>query len=325
MSRFVVAVVVVLLLLSAVPGGAQQRGGRGYPPELPDARTEVYKTVGDTALKVYVFVPEGHGAEDRRPAVVFFFGGGWRNGSPGQFAAQARYLAERGMVAICADYRVSSRAEVTPIGCVEDAKAAMAFVRENASRLGIDPARIAAAGGSAGGHLAACTGVVEGFDPPEAKASSRADALVLFNPAVQLAPFGEEAGLRQDAVSRIDAATGGRSKEISPVHHVGANEPPTIIFHGVDDETVPYATVQRFGALMREKGNRCEVVGFKGAGHGFFNAGRGDESAHKATTRLMDEFFGSLGWLDGEPKVPMAVAEERIVREGFERNERRAR
>jgi acetyl esterase len=307
------------VLVSAVPVAAQQRGGRGYPPELPDAKTEVYKTVGETALKLYVFAPKGHEAGDRRPAVVFFFGGGWRNGSPGQFAPQARYLAERGMVAICADYRVSSRAEVTPIGCVEDAKASMAFVRENASRLGIDPERIAAAGGSAGGHLAACTGVIEGFEPPGAKASSRADALVLFNPAVQLTRIGDEAEFTRDVVSRIDTATGGRAKEISPAHHVGENEPPTIIFHGVDDDTVPYVTVQRFGHLMREKGNRCEVVGFKGARHGFFNAGRDDEAAHKATVRLMDEFFVSLGWLEGEPTEPLAVAEERIVREGFER------
>lgn len=313
MKRVACAVLLTVLVAPAVA----QRGGRGYPPDLPDAKQEVYKTAGDVKLSLYVFNPDGHKAGDRRPAVVFFFGGGWQNGSPTQFAPQARYLAGRGMVAICADYRVESRNRVSPIECVEDAKAAMAYVRENAGRLGIDPSRIAAGGGSAGGHLAACTGVVEGFEPPGAKANSRPDAMVLFNPAVQLAPLAGQEGLRADAVSRIDARTGGRSKEISPIHHVGENEPPTLILHGTADTTVPFDTVERFGELMREKGNRCEVVGFKDAKHSFFNPRPGNEAVHDATTRLMDEFFVSLGWLKGEATLQMPVAEDRLVRQGF--------
>jgi acetyl esterase/lipase len=306
----------VLLSVVVTPAFAQ-RSGRGYPPDLPDARQEVYRIVGDVKLSLYAFNPKEHQASDRRPAVVFFFGGGWQNGSPAQFAQQSRYLAGRGMVAICADYRVESRHGVTPIECVEDAKAAMAYVRRNAERLGIDPDRIAAGGGSAGGHLAACTGVIEGFDPPGAKASSRPNAMVLFNPAVQLAPRAGEDGVRTDAAERIAARTGGRSKEISPIHQVGENEPTTLILHGVADTTVPFSTVRRFGELMREKGNRCEVVGFKDQKHGFFNARGGDEKNYVATTRLMDEFFVSLGWLKGEPTLAMPLAEDRLVREGF--------
>ncbi len=314
MNRISLAIALSLL---AAPAFAQQ-GNRSYPPDLPDAKQEIYRTVGDTELKLYLFDPKDHDAADSRPAVVFFFGGGWRNGSPGQFASQSRHLAERGMVAICADYRVSSRNDVTPIECVEDAKAAVAFVRANAGRLGIDPDRIAAAGGSAGGHLAACTGVIEGFDSPDAKASSRPNALVLFNPAVQLAPLdGDDSALKADAIAGIDARTGGRSQEISPVHHVDANEPPTLILHGVADATVPFSTVQRFGEAMRAKGNRCEVVGFKGQPHGFFNARGGDSPNSVATTRLMDEFFVSLGWLGGRPTIEMPVKEDQLVREGF--------
>lgn len=308
----------VLLSVLAIPAFAQP-AGRGYPPDLPDAKQEVYRTVGDVKLSLYIFNPKGHRASDRRPAVVFFFGGGWRNGSPAQFAPQARYLAGRGMVAFCVDYRVESRHGVTPVECVEDAKAAMAYVRANAGPRGIDPDRIAAAGGSAGGHLAACTGVIDGFDPPDAAAGSRPNALVLFNPAVQLAPLTGEEGMRADAAARIAERTGGRGKEISPVHHVGANEPPTLILHGTADTTVPFSTVRRFGELMREKGNRCEVVGFKDQKHGFFNARGGDETNYVATTRLMDEFFASLGWLEGESPLAMSVGEDRLVREGVER------
>src|SRR5207244_268255 len=109
----------------------------------------------------------------------------WTNGSVKQFEPQAEYLATRGMVAIRADYRIKSKHEVTPVECVEDAHAAMRWVRKNAGMLGIDPNRIVASGGSAGGHLAACTA-----DPDPRRGSthyavsSRPNALLLFNPVL---------------------------------------------------------------------------------------------------------------------------------------------
>lgn len=89
------------------------------------------------------------------------------------------------MIAVTADYRVKSRHGVKVVECVKDAKAAIAWIRENAQRLRIDPNRIAASGGSAGGHLAACTGTINGFGSDE-----RPNAMILFNPACTLAPIG---------------------------------------------------------------------------------------------------------------------------------------
>ena len=57
---------------------------------------------GDTKLDLYIYYPEGHKPTDKRPAIVFFFGGGWTNGSPGQFEQHCKHLASRGMVAITA-------------------------------------------------------------------------------------------------------------------------------------------------------------------------------------------------------------------------------
>src|SRR5439155_707597 len=119
--------------------GQEQKGGRGYPPVLPGAKIETYKTVGDTKLNLYVYYPEGHKPTDKRPAIVFFFGGGWTNGSPTQFEPHCKYLASRGIVAITADYRVASRQQVKVAGCVADAKSAIRFVRKEAARLGVDP------------------------------------------------------------------------------------------------------------------------------------------------------------------------------------------
>ena len=122
----------------------------GYPPELPDARAEVYRSTENGDLKAWIFEPTGHRGQDKRPAIVFFFGGGWNGGSPGQFRTQAAYLAERGMVAILVDYRVRSRQGTLANVAVSDARAAIRWVRANAGRLGVDPDRIAASGGSAG-------------------------------------------------------------------------------------------------------------------------------------------------------------------------------
>ena len=135
-----------------------------YPPDLPGATVHTFKKVGQTELKAWVFRPDGIKPTERRPAVVFFFGGGWNGGTPGQFYQQCRYLASRGIVAITADYRVRRRHNVLAPICLADTKSAIRWVRANGAKLGVDEDRIVAAGGSAGGHLAACTGVIDGFD-----------------------------------------------------------------------------------------------------------------------------------------------------------------
>ncbi|MDA8528941.1 hypothetical protein N9K67_09140, partial [Opitutaceae bacterium] len=72
--------------------------------DQPD-KIVTYREVAGTELKMHVFLPDGFDASDRRPAVVFFFGGGWNGGNPGQFYPFSEYLTERGMVAMAAEYR----------------------------------------------------------------------------------------------------------------------------------------------------------------------------------------------------------------------------
>src|SRR6478672_10856667 len=145
-----VAAVVWLLSLPLALFAQEKKGTRPYPPSLPGAEVETYKTVADAKLNLYVYYPSGHKPTDKRAAIVFFFGGGWQNGSPGQFEQHCKHLASRGMVAITADYRVASRPQVKAVECVKDAKSAIRYVRKEAARLGVDPNRIAAGGGSAG-------------------------------------------------------------------------------------------------------------------------------------------------------------------------------
>jgi acetyl esterase/lipase len=276
----------------------------GVVAAVAETRTETYKTVGDVKLDLTIQLPEGWKAEDKRPGIVFFFGGGWTGGTPTQFENQARYLASRGMVAMAADYRVKSRHGVTANVCVADAKSAVRWVRANAAKLGIDPQRLAAGGGSAGGHLAAATALLPGLDDPadDKSVSCVPNALVLFNPALVMAPL-EDADLK-DFLTRVSADRFGCSPvEFSPAHHVKAGAPPTIIFHGEADTTVPYSSVVAFRDRMGKAGNRCELVGAEGQAHGFFNFGRNENKYALTTLRDADVFLASLGWLLGAPGV----------------------
>lgn len=277
-----------------------------YPPDMPGSRIEIYKSVGDVSLNACIFEPKGHVASDQRPAIVFFFGGGWRGGTPGQFLPHCRHLAEQGMVAISVDYRVKSRQDAWPQDCVEDAKSAIRWVRKNAKRLGVDPNRIAAGGGSAGGHLAAATALINGFErqSEDASISSTPNAMVLFNPAVALTQVDGLKLVPEDKLEDIKARTQGRPEEIAPINHVRKGMPPSIIFHGTADPTVLFASVEEFAKRMTVAGNRCELKPYKDQVHGFFNAGRGKGEArakanhnyHKTIVQ-MDSFLASLGYL----------------------------
>lgn len=256
-----------------------------YPPTFKDARVETYRKIDSTELKLWIF-----GKSDPKvpkPAIVFFFGGGWNSGSPDQFESQARHFEKRGMIAITADYRVKSRNGVQVVECVKDAKAAIAWVRENATDLGIDPDRIAASGGSAGGHLAASTGTISGFGSDE-----RPNAMILFNPVSTLAPIANWRPPKDKGALNLERL-GVEAQEISPAHHIGPHTPPTLILHGKKDTTVPYASVVVFEAEMKKAERPCKLVGYDGMGHGFFNRGE----AYRKTLAEADAFLVDLGWI----------------------------
>jgi acetyl esterase len=253
----------------------------------PDAQW-LYKTVNATELKLHVYTPEGHHTSDKRPAVIFFFGGGWNNGSPGQHYSQCAHLATRGMVAMSAEYRVKSRNQTTPKECVEDGKSAIRWVRAHAAELGIDPTRIAAGGASAGGHVAAAAGTVDSFDATseDLGVSSRPDALVLFNPVFDNGPggFGH---------SRVKAYW----QDISPIHNISESAPPSIVFLGTEDEYIGAEVAVRYKELMDQSGVRCDLHLYPGQAHGFFNPDRKNGYFEK-TLETMDDFLTSLDFLD---------------------------
>jgi acetyl esterase/lipase len=131
----------------------------------PDANT--YKRVDGRELQLYVFEPQHTDYGKPRAAMLVFHGGAWDHGSAEWTFGQARYFAKLGMVGISVEYRLANGASVSPFDAVEDARAAVRWVRSKADLLNLDPKRVAAYGESAGGLLAAATAITE--EPPRKK------------------------------------------------------------------------------------------------------------------------------------------------------------
>jgi acetyl esterase/lipase len=275
-----------LLLLITVPGLALEV--EGFKPDT----TVVYKKTDKSDLNIHVFNPPNHTAADQRPAIVFFFGGGWNGGSPSQFYPHCEYLASRGMVAMSAEYRVKSKHGTSPRECVKDGKSAIRWIRLHADELGIDPRKLAAGGGSAGGHVAAATGTVKGFNEEgeDTSISCRPNALVLFNPVYDNGPNG----YGYDRVKEY-------WKDFSPMHNISESTPATIVFLGTKDKLIPTATAEQYKKLMAAKGRRCDLHLYKDQAHGFFNHKKKEYFAK--TVIEADKFLASLGYLKGEPTL----------------------
>jgi pectinesterase len=188
-------------------------------------------------LKLDLYLPAASGTSTR-PAIVFVHGGGWRAGVRANFAPMAIRMAERGYVAATISYRLSPEAPYP--AAIVDAKAAVRWVRAHAADYGIDPDRIAIAGGSAGGQIAALTGVTNGeprFDADGGAVSSDVQAIVNID---GLSDFtSEEARQYEDDPAKQPSSAGawfgGRYAEkaalwrdASPLYHVNEATPPLL-------------------------------------------------------------------------------------------------
>ena len=222
---------------------------------MSEPETHVYREIGSHSLELEVVRPIG--SDRATSCVVFFHGGAWRHGDRGQFLPQCRALAERGVTAIAVSYRlVTEDGDNTPADCSDDAAHAVGWIREHTKELGIDPRKIVASGGSAGGQMATAVAAM----------GNDLAALVLFNPA--LCPEGTP-NLRFMG-------------DACPSWGVDESYPPTLVLHGTADTIVPIEHSRRFAEQMRAVGKHCELIEYEGMPHAFFNfpppEGRYDET-----------------------------------------------
>jgi acetyl esterase/lipase len=225
---------------------------------------------------------------------VLFHGGGWSIGEPAWAFGLAKHFAERGMVAVAAQYRLSDQKKLTPLDAMDDARAAIRWVRSHVGDLEVDPNRIAAYGWSAGAHLAASAAIFNRV-PADATVSCAPNALVLVSPAVSV---GTDGWFRRLLGSK------GEPRDLSPDEHVRSGLPPTVIVEGRQDTVTPLPGVQRFTDRMKAAGNRCELFVFDGAGHLFTPVGTPDDGYPKpdpiieaAAASKLDAFLVSLGYM----------------------------
>lgn len=244
----------------------------------------LYKQIDTVKLKLFVYKPADFNKTEKYPAIVFFYGGGWVGGSITQFDTLAQHYAYKGMVTILVDYRVQKRQGTTPYESLKDAKSAMRYVRKNAEKLGIDPQRIVASGGSAGGHLAAACFTNETFneDSDDLTISSKPDVLVLFNPVID----NSKEGYGYERVKE-------HYLEFSPLHNIRKGFPPTVFFLGTKDKLIPVSTAESFKQKIESVGSRCDLILYKDQGHGFFNQKKFKEDI----SSKVDAFLQSIGYI----------------------------
>ncbi len=258
----------------------------GLAAALEPTRTLVYKKVADRELALHIFEPPGFKAGDQRPCFLIIHGGGWQGMEPRRMFPFAHDMAERfGMVGISVQYRLyNPKTGVSVFECVKDARSSVRYVRSHAAELGIDPARIAVSGGSAGGHLAAATALFDTVNEEgeDLSISCRPDALILLFPVIDTSAEGYG-----------QTKIGERWEDLSPLHHVRSGIPPTLIFHGTGDTVTPFAGAKSFHEQMIAAGNRSELVVNEGGVHGYLMRER---SLYEDTITKSGGFLRELGW-----------------------------
>ncbi|WP_291600603.1 alpha/beta hydrolase [Bacteroides sp.] len=244
----------------------------------------IYKKTATQELHIEILEPKGKMPKEGFPAVVFFFGGGWKGGETKQFIEQAKHLQNHGILSFLVDYRTQKSAGTSPRESLMDAKSAMRYIKTHAKNLNINPQKIAASGGSAGGHLAAATCYIQSFNDPadNLDVSPKPAALILFNPVIDNSKDGYGYERVKDYY-----------QEFSPIHNI-KKPVPTIFFVGSQDTLISQHIAENYKRKCEELGGRCDLHIYQGRNHGFFNYGKKD---YQSTMNLTMAFLKSVQFI----------------------------
>lgn len=226
----------------------------------------IYASPEGIPLHVDLFRPD---RDEPAPIVLCIHGGGWISGERTDMRPEAQWLAQNGFAAACPSYRL---APLHPApAAIEDVRACVDHLRKEAPRLGFRGDRIGAWGVSAGGHLAAMLGVVNGsgFAPVQAVV----DVCGLTDLTRPREQHHEISWSFLDQFMAVPyEGNESRFEEASPLHCVQPNPPPFLIFHGVDDDVVAIAQSDAFARKLGEAGAEVEYHRLDGELHAFTEA-----------------------------------------------------
>lgn len=282
--------------LPNVARASEQPGKQKMKVEITEGQIDVISNIiysqvtlrnANRPLKMTLLVPR---TQEAKPAIVYYPGGGFTSANHEKFIEMRMALAKAGFVVAAAEYRtVPDRYPAL----INDAKAAVRYLRAHARKFGIDPQRIGVIGDSAGGYVAQMMGTTNGekqFDTGDfTEVSSDVQAAVTVYGISNLMNIGEGYPEAIQEVHKSPAVTEAllihgpafadfagesilsdpqKALEASPIGHIKQGMPPFLIMHGSADKLVsPIQSEQLYRALT-EKGNQADYIEVEGAGHG---------------------------------------------------------
>ncbi|PYS05293.1 MAG: hypothetical protein DMG16_00225 [Acidobacteria bacterium] len=272
------AAVVPTATAIAAQSGGSARGSASVEKNI------VYGKAGNTDLRLDIYKPTD--ASNKRMALIHLHGGGFLRGSKDALADRVEPSVALGYVAIPIQYRLASEAKWP--AQIEDVKAAIRWTRANASRLGVDPDRIGVVGYSAGGHLALFSAGTCNRPEFEGKngtpgVSTQLASCAAYYAVTELTP-------QHDGKAHVllpDGSDAAAHRAASPITYVAKTSPPTVIFHGTADVTVPIESSERLFKKFREVQVPVEFHGFEGVPHAFDS----NPEFAKSAAQLLDFFL----------------------------------
>ena len=227
------------------------------------------------------------------PVVIYFHGGAWSSGQRPASASSFRAFLDLGFSVVSASYRLAGVARAP--AAVQDARCAVAWVKANADRYGLDATRIVTHGSSAGAHLALMAAFLPADweeDLPQCGEVPRVAAVLDFYGPTDLV---ESAARSERARGWLGGGAGGveeMARRMSPLRHVRPGVPPVLIVHGDADPTVPYAHALALRDALEAAGVPVRLHTVPGGGHGKLDAGQ-----RRDVEAAVETFLGERGLL----------------------------
>ncbi|MDR1094018.1 MAG: alpha/beta hydrolase [Clostridiales bacterium] len=258
--------------------------------------TAIYKTVGRRGLRLYLFRPP-NGAGKPAPAVLFFHGGGWERETPAMLFPHAAYAASVGAWGICVEYRLTDGKTLSVRDCLRDCADAAVFVKERAAEWGIDPARLAAFGDSAGAYLAAalgCAAIAERFIGMREPLVRRVAYLNGIADLTGKWSFGLfPGGLDVERGPEKWREKFAEAYALSPLYNASAGDAETLIWQGLQDTVTEPHTAAVYRNALRAAGAKAELNLLPEAGHAFILFGL--SHPNEACADVLEGIFRRLG------------------------------
>jgi acetyl esterase/lipase len=285
---------------AAKPSGGTLPGGGGRPSILtPDATVAFCEPVDGVELLMDIYYPAGHTSDSEDQAVVYVHGGGWTAGSrnAGEGSRYVPSLVAQGFVVFAVDYRLSP--EYLFPAHIQDVQCSIRHIRANADVYGIDPDRIGAIGGSAGGQLVNLLGTVEDGDFELVGGyegySSEVRAVVAMYGASDFSDPNMDA--HNEAHTQVFGADTSTDDETDPlwiasaVNYVDEDDAAFLLLHGEEDPVVPISQSEIFEAALSAAGVDVRFIRVEHAGHGFAPTGGTPSPSSNDLVRVAAAFF----------------------------------